>query len=243
VGAVPGRGILRLAATAGPVATAGSPLFDVEPLRRVTTRLARARAVATPTLVLGSTQPEQTVRRDALARQGVAAARRRGGGGAVYLAPGAQLWVDVWLPRRDPLWVDDVVAAAEWVGAWWAEALRRAGVVGLEVHAGRASAETLEGLVCFAGRGPGEVFHRGRKVVGLSQWRAREGALFSSCAYRHWDPAPLAELLEVADDPGQRLDELLRPVAVGLADLEPPVTDLASVEARLLGSLADFALP
>ena len=55
-------------------------------------------------------------------------------------------------------------------------------------------------LVCFAGRGPGEVFHGDRKVVGLSQWRAREGALFSSCAYLRWDPAPLLALVDVDEE-------------------------------------------
>ena len=55
----------------------------------------------------------------------------------------------------------------------------------------------LGDLVCFAGRGPGEVFLGARKVVGLTQWRAREGALFSSCAYLRWDPAPLLELMYV----------------------------------------------
>ena len=50
-------------------------------------------------------------------------------------------------------------------------------------------------VVCFAGRGPGEVFVGRRKVVGLSQWRARQGALFSSCAYLRWDAAVLAGLL------------------------------------------------
>ena len=129
--------------------------------------------------------------------RGVELARRRGGGGAVYLGPGEQLWLDVWIPRDDPLWVADVSAAAEWVGAWWTTALAGLGQRGFEVHHGRSVPGDFGDLVCFAGRGPGEVFHGGRKVVGLSQWRAREGALFSSCAYLRWDPAPLLALLDV----------------------------------------------
>ena len=62
---------------------------------------------------------------------------------------------------------------------------------------GRSVPGAFGDLVCFAGRGPGEVFHGAAKVVGLSQWRAREGALFSSCAYLRWDPAPLVALIDV----------------------------------------------
>ena len=130
-------------------------------------------------------------------QRGVELARRRGGGGAVYLEPARQLWLDAWIPRDDPLWVADVSVAAEWVGAWWVDALARQGQHGFDVHAGRSVPGEFGELVCFAGRGPGEVFHGGRKVVGLSQWRAREGALFSSCAYLRWDPEPLLELLYV----------------------------------------------
>ena len=103
-------------------------------------------------------------------------------------------------PPLDPLWDPDVAAAAAWVGAWWVGALSPDGRGrGLEVHTGRAVPGALGGLVCFAGRGPGEVFAEGRKVVGLSQWRAREGALFSSCAYLRWDPGPLLAALEIDD--------------------------------------------
>ncbi len=153
-----------------------------------------------PTLVLGSTQATELVAAALLPGSGVELARRRGGGGAVYLSPGGQLWLDVWIPRDDPLWVADVSAAAEWVGAWWTAALADVGQHGFEVHRGRSVPGAFGDLVCFAGRGPGEVFQGGRKVVGLSQWRSREGTLFSSCAYLRWDPAPLLALLNVGPD-------------------------------------------
>jgi lipoate-protein ligase A len=162
--------------------------------------------------------------------------RRHGGGGAVYLAPGEQLWVDAWIPRDDPLWAADVSAAAQWVGIWWADALARFGHHGFDVHAGRSVPGELGELVCFAGRGPGEVFRGGRKVVGLSQWRAREGALFSSCAYARWDPVPLVDLLYAEDDVRSQLALDLMPIAVGLRELEPPDVDLLRVREVLLGS-------
>jgi lipoate---protein ligase len=216
------------------------PLFDVEQFRTRARRVAVARDVAVPTVVLGSTQPRGLVDTAQLGARGVELARRRGGGGAVFLWPGDQLWLDAWIPRDDPLWVADVSAAAEWVGAWWTGALTSLGQRGLEVHRGRSEPGAFGDLVCFAGRGPGEVFVGSRKVVGLSQWRARQGALFSSCAYLRWDPAPLLALMEVDAHTRADLAGGLPAAACGLAELEPPVRDLALVRAALLESFTDF---
>jgi lipoate-protein ligase A len=172
--------------------------------------------------------------------RGVELARRRGGGGAVYVGPGEQLWIDAWVPRDDPLWVADVSVAAEWVGAWWMEALAGIGQQGFDVHQGRSVPGAFGDLVCFAGRGPGEVFHGAAKVVGLSQWRARQGALFSSCAYSRWDPAPLLALVDVDEAARAGLGRDLAPIGVGLAELEPPAGDLAGVSALLLDSFPAF---
>ena len=204
-------------------------------------RVAVAREVAGPTLVLGSTQPTELVDGPAMRERGVGLARRRGGGGAVYLGPGEQLWLDVWIPRDDPLWVVDVSVAAEWVGAWWTEALAGVGQHGFDVHRGRSVPGDLGEIVCFAGRGPGEVFHGESKVVGLSQWRAREGALFSTCAYLHWDPAPLLAVIDVdGDEARAELARALEPVAAGVGDLRPPALDLAAVRSLLLDSFPEF---
>ena len=160
----------------------------------------------------------------------------------MFLGPGEQLWLDAWVPRDDPLWVADVSVAAEWVGAWWTEALAGIGQRGAGVHRGRSVPGALGDLVCFAGRGPGEVFHGAAKVVGLSQWRAREGALFSSCAYLRWDPAPLLALIDVEEDARARLARDLAPMAVGLAELDPPAGDVAGVCALLLDSFPAFGV-
>ena len=199
--------------------------------------------MAGPTLVLGSTQPTELVDVTALRERQVELGRRRGGGGAVYLGPGEQLWVDVWVPRDDPLLLPDVSAAAKWVGAWWMEALAGSGQHGFDVHRGRSVPGAFGDLVCFAGRGPGEVFRGLAKVVGLSQWRAREGALFSSCAYLRWDPVALLALVDFEDD-GRRgvLARDLAPLAAGLAELEPPAVDLSVVRDRLLGLLPEFGV-
>jgi lipoate---protein ligase len=232
VGAVSRRSLLRLSPS--------HPLFEVEQFRSEPRRLAVAREVTRPTLVLGSTQPTDLVDPAALRRSGVELARRRGGGGAVYLEPARQLWLDAWIPRDDPLWVADVSAAAEWVGAWWVDSLARQGQSGFEVHTGRSFPGEFGDLVCFAGRGPGEVFHGGRKVVGLSQWRAREGALFSSCAYAHWEAAPLLELFSVDESVQEELVRGVTRLAVGLAELDPAVGELRTVLDDLLGSFSSL---
>jgi lipoate---protein ligase len=236
VGAVSGCGVLRLPSS--------QSLFDVNPFRRELGRVVVRRQVDQPTLVLGSTQATELVVGRFLRERGVALARRRGGGGAVFLRPGDHVWVDAWIPRDDPLWDHDVSRAAEWVGAWWRAALEELGAVGFEVHTGRAEPGDLGALVCFAGRGPGEVLHAGRKVVGLSQWRSREGALFSSCAYDRWDPAGLMELLDGGGDGrGDGDGEMrasvqseLRTVAKGVGELEPPVGDLEALARALFAS-------
>ncbi len=235
MGAVSRRGVLRLPSS--------QPLLDVEQFRREPHRLALAREVARPTLVLGSTQAAEVVDPVSARRRDVEVARRRGGGGAVYLEPGRQLWMDAWIPRDDPLWAGDVSGAASWVGKWWTEALAVGGQHGFDVHAGRAVPGALGALVCFAGRGPGEVFHDGRKVVGLSQWRAREGALFSSCAYLHWEPAPLVELLHAGEqrDRVDLADDLMS-VAVGVHELEPPVGELTRLRQALLDSFGSLGV-
>ena len=148
------------------------------------------------------------------------------------LEPGEQLWLDAWIPRDDPLWTIDVSAAAQWCGTWWTWALAGVGQVGLQVHRGRAEPGELGDLACFAGRGPGEVFQSGRKVVGLSQWRAREGALFSSCAYMRWDPAPLLAVVNLDETTRRTLETTLSSVATGLFELNPPLSSVMPSRSR-----------
>ena len=122
---------------------------------------------------------------------------RRSGGATVRVAPHRLVWADVVLPRSDRLWVDDVGLSSRWLGEVWAAALVDLGVDRAEPFAGPIIRNRD---VCFAGIAPGEVVVDGRKVVGISQRRTREAALFQCAVMRHPDPdevaaVGLAELL------------------------------------------------
>lgn len=135
---------------------------------------------AGPSLVLGSGQREDDgllARADAA---GLPVVRRRSGGGAVLVVPGFVLWVDVLVPRYDPLWDDDVGRSAVWLGAVWRDALETLGVDAELVD--RASRSAVGRTICFGGRAVGEVLVGGRKVVGVSQRRDRYGARFQCAA-------------------------------------------------------------
>lgn len=158
-------------------------------------RVARCQ-VTEAAVVIGSTQRAPDPDRAGP----VPVVRRRAGGGAVVVAPGAQVWVDLWLPRGDPRWDDDVGRAAGWVGDAWSAALVALGVPrgGLRVHRGALRTSRWSGRVCFAGLGPGEVTSDGRKVVGIAQRRTRAGARFHTMALLHWDVAALTSRLHDA---------------------------------------------
>jgi lipoate-protein ligase A len=224
-------------------------VFDVSAYRALTERQAFIREVMRPTLVLGGAQRADLVDGAGAARSGTEVWRRRGGGGAVLLQPGDHLWIEAWIPRADPLWHPDVSVAAEWVGEWWAAALGEADAApsampfsALDVQRGRAHPGSHGSLVCFAGSGPGEVFARGRKVVGVSQWRAREGSLFLCCAYTRWDPFHLIALLAVDPVMRRSLEEQLPLAAIDLAELGIAAGSGAALAARLQASLGGWAL-
>lgn len=226
MGAVPGRGLL----------STGVPTdFDVEPWRGEHRRVVVLRRPAQRCLVLGSTQPEAVVDDRAAAARDTVVARRRSGGGAVLVAPEDPVWADVWLPAGDPLWADDVIVAGHWVGEWWARALGRLGIA-TTVHHGPSLPAPWSRLVCFAGVGPGEVVAVGRKLVGLAQWRSRQGALFQSCAYRRWDPASLAAVLAPVPGGTDVGAQDLAGIAVGVDEVAPGAGE------RLPAALLD-ALP
>jgi lipoate---protein ligase len=178
-------------------------LHGLDPLAEAGGRRVTVLEVDRPALVLGSTQDDEVVDRAAVDAAGVELVRRRSGGGAVLLVPGDSLWVDVVVPRADPLWDDDVGRASWWLGRTWAGALADLGLRAT-VHEAALVRTRWSALVCFAGWGPGEVAIEGRKAVGVASRRTRAGARFQCGLGRSWDPGPLLELLALA--PSERAE-------------------------------------
>jgi len=171
-----------------------------------------------PTLVLGSAQRDGRWVPDEgrLQSAGCDLVRRRSGGGGVLLRPGHVFWADVLLPRGDVLWDDDVGRSGLWLGDVWSAVLGGLGLFA-EVHRGPLVRGDWSEVVCFAGLGPGEVSVNGRKVVGISQRRSRQGARFQCAALLEWRPQEMVDLFGLK--PADRASADLGERAVGLADL------------------------
>ena len=197
-------------------------------------RVARILHPVDQALVLGSTQPLTSIDKDACAAAGVDIVRRRSGGGAVLVDALSLLWVDLVVPAGDPLWCSDVGRAAWWVGEAWSEALSRAGMLGTEVWKGPMVRNRWSSLVCFAGLGAGEVVSAaGQKVVGISQRRTRDGALFQCGCALDWAPQRLLGLLALG--PADRSAGL---AALGAAALGAGADRAETLEAALVSVLA-----
>ena len=147
-------------------------------------------------VVLGSTQRDEIVDRDVATARGIAVARRRSGGGAV-LVDASVVWVDFSIARDDPLWVDDIGHSMQWVGELWCAALQRVGIAA-DVHRDRPIVSPLARAICFCGVGHGEVLADGRKAVGISQRRTRDGARFQTVLMTRRDDT-LIDVLRLDD--------------------------------------------
>lgn len=181
-----------------------------------------------PALVLGSAQPDATVDVAACARHDLAVARRRSGGGAVLVVPGEIVWLDVLVPRGDPLWSDDVGRAMWWLGELWADVLRElepGAHVG--VHRGPLERTPWSSVVCFDGLGAGEVVVDGAKAVGISQRRRRDVARLQSSLHLRWRPDVVVDVLAPP-----------RPAVGDLRPVHAIAADAARVRALVTARLA-----
>jgi lipoate-protein ligase A len=176
-------------------------------------------------IVLGSRQHEDLVDLDECDRLGLGVVRRRSGGGAVLVVPGQLIWIDIVAPPG--VAPDDVRGSMIWAGELWQAALSRfVGDDRLTVHRGPMRHTSWSELVCFAGLGPGELLLDGRKLVGLSQRRTRNGIRIQGSLYR------AAPTIDVA--------RLLRPPlpAAPLPEVATLAVDAAALAASLATALA-----
>lgn len=155
----------------------------------------------TPThsaLVLGSTQDRSIVNLTECRKRGIEIVKRRSGGGAVLLSRETTVWIDVVLPATHELSASDIGQAPLWLGKLFQKELANLGVADLTIHETMMEKTHWSTLICFAGRGPGEVFtSNGHKVVGISQRRTREWVRFQIVVSLAWRPEILLALLNV----------------------------------------------
>ena len=183
-----------------------------------------------PALVLGSSQPDDLVDREACERAGVEVVRRRSGGGAVLLIPGEVVWLDVIVPRGAPGWSDDVHGPMRWFGGHLAAVVgERLPGSAVEVHHGAMVSTAWSSTVCFDGIGAGEVALDGSKLVGISQRRMRHAARLQCCWYSGYEPERLVALLAPRHRPPV---DALSPVAT------LPVEDARAIPAAVVQRLA-----
>lgn len=200
--------------------------FHARPLPALAQRSVRVLEVLRPALVIGSTQSDDVVDRSAAEEAGVEVVRRRSGGGAVLLRPGETTWVDVAVPAGDPLAEVDVGRSFGWLGEVWAGVVAELapGAVPV-VHRGAMVRTPWSSLVCFAGRGPGEITVDDAKVVGMAQRRGRVGARFQCALLHRWDPGPLLDLLDLSGGDREQARADLATAGRGLAVTTADVTD------------------
>jgi len=186
-------------------------------LGSITSRAVLRHYVDRAAVVLGSGQQDFPGLASRAESVGLDVVRRRSGGGAVMLRPEGMMWVDLLLPRGDPLWDDDVGRSSSWLGAAWVDALA---VVGVEsdVHRGTHTTGLTGRAICFVSRAAGEVLCGDRKVIGISQRRDRSGARFQ-CAVLFGDDAAVNSVAPLVD----------------LLGLEPRAEALAEVGTRVGG--------
>jgi lipoate-protein ligase A len=158
-------------------------------------------------LILGPRQRDASAVDEAACRAGGLGIYTRRSGGTAVLADRFLVNLDVALPAGHRLAPGDVTLAYRWLGEALAAGLTRLGVPATSLPppavraeaALRGGAFAIASVACFGGLSPYEVVAGGRKVVGLSQIRRRQGSLLQAGLPLRWDPERLAGLL--AGDP------------------------------------------
>jgi lipoate-protein ligase A len=169
-------------------------LYDYVALRATEVSTMFVPRIERALLVLGSSQSLDVL--DGEVSEKVTLRRRKGGGGLVLLHPN-DIWVDWWIPANDEQWSKDVHVSSIRAGMLWRDVVASRVSLPVTVHEGSLEGELAHRMVCFAGKGPGEVFVEGRKAVGVTQWRVREGVFLSTVLATHDSREVLSYLREV----------------------------------------------
>ncbi len=157
----------------------------------------------------------------------------------MWLDSAEQVWVDVIVPTGHHLWSSDVTESFAWLGRAWVRTALAVGVnEPISIHVGRLESSDWSDLLCFAGRGPGEVFVRNRKLVGISQRRSRAGALFQCGILTRWTFDP--QWFSAAARPNT-VDSHVMHAGIGLGELVEPL-EPPDLPARVETAFVDAVL-
>ena len=190
-------------------------LYDYQLLRSLSEPTMFVVRLDEPTLVLGASQSIELLDREKF--NSLALRRRRGGGGLVLLQPD-DIWIDWWIPADDARWSGDVRVSSLQAGGWWRDVLAERVEGDVTMHEGSLEGDPTHRVVCFAGRGPGEIFVDARKAVGLAQWRVREGIFVTTVLHAGPSDAVVAML---ADPPAGLREALAHHDTSSLALRDP----------------------
>lgn len=205
--------------------------LDVSRLRTRSDAVVVERVVDEPLVVLGSSQPIELIARDTT----LDVVRRRGGGGAVFVDPVETIWIDLWLPASSSL-VRDVRGLLTGVGEHLRSVLGSLGVEGLLVV--EPAGEVAPSVACFAALGFGELVDAsGRKLLGLTAWRSRDGALVQSALYRTRD-RQLPGVLSLEESERAVLGRVLEDEVSDLRSIAPRLGDDPLASHLIAGDLA-----
>lgn len=200
-------------------------LYDYNVLRRVEEPTMFVVRLEKPTLVLGSSQSTDLLDVEKITDFEIR--RRRGGGGIVLLQPD-DIWIDWWIPVGDERWSPDVHVSSIAAGTWWKEALEAQLTKSVSIHEGALEGDLEHRVVCFAGKGPGELFIDGKKTVGVTQWRVREGIFLSSVIHAKDSSEVVSVLRETPLGLAQSIEHHTTG-SIGLEDPEVLISDLARI--------------
>jgi len=147
-----------------------------------------------PAVVLGRAQPPNEYMALRAKADGIELCRRATGGGAVLAGPWL-LSTSVILPPDHPLVLPRIPESFRWFGQAHADWLAAVGIDARCVTSAEVRADHSLSWACFGNLSHWEVEANGGKILGLSQWRTRNGVLLSSAVLV--DPSPWTLLCDV----------------------------------------------
>ena len=166
-----------------------------EPVSQPAVRVWAYKAAA---VVLGCSGQSTPTMQERATAAGAQLCVRPSGGGAVLAGPWL-LGASVILPPQHPLVRASIAESFRWFGLAHADWLQRIGIAARAVPAAVAPHGRALPWACFASLSHWEVEAGGGKIVGLAQWRRRNGVLLSSAALVA--PPPWELLCDVLGEP------------------------------------------